>query len=49
MLSEAKHLDFLSLCGQVTTDQRFFSRSCGIGVTFAWVKSCFRVIRLIRG
>ena len=50
MLSEAKHLDLFSLGNRSKSDQRFFSRDCGIRMTFArWAKTCFRVIRVSRG
>ena len=35
MLSEAKHLDLFSLGNRLKSDQRFFSRECGIRMTFS--------------
>jgi hypothetical protein len=46
MLSEAKHLDLLSLGNRSKSDQRFFA---SLRMTFAkWVESCLRVIRVSR-
>jgi hypothetical protein len=41
MLSEAKHLDLFCLGNRLKSDQRFFSRDCGIRMTFGRSKVLF--------